>query len=187
MLEESGNPPEVAGIALPLVGPRFLEIVERYGSLGMFGFMIEDTSRGAVKPGAQGRPAIAYSVNETDTRRLQRGAEALVELFLASGATNVFPAVRGFEEICDLDGLAALRAHSLKPGDFALSAVHPLGTARMGLDPQTSVVRPDHETHDVPGLFVVDGSSVPTALGVNPQVTIMAMATRAAGLIHERI
>jgi len=42
------------------------------------------------------------------------------------------------------------------------------------------VVDPDHQVHDVPGLYVVDGSSVPSPPGVNPQVTIMAMATRAA-------
>jgi choline dehydrogenase-like flavoprotein len=54
------------------------------------------------------------------------------------------------------------------------------GTARMGVDPQSSVVSADHELHDVPGLYVVDGAAVPSALGVNPQITIMALATRAA-------
>ena len=61
-----------------------------------------------------------------------------------------------------------------------LSAYHPLGTARMGRDPSSSVVGPDHQMHDTRGLYVVDGASVPTSLGVNPQITIMAMATRAA-------
>jgi choline dehydrogenase-like flavoprotein len=50
----------------------------------------------------------------------------------------------------------------------------------MGPDPKASVVGLDHQTHDLPGLYVVDGSTVPTALGVNPQIVIMAMATRAA-------
>jgi choline dehydrogenase-like flavoprotein len=50
----------------------------------------------------------------------------------------------------------------------------------MGRDPATSVVGPDHQVHDVEGLYVVDGAAVPTSLGVNPQVTIMALATRAA-------
>jgi choline dehydrogenase-like flavoprotein len=57
----------------------------------------------------------------------------------------------------------------------------------MGTDPKTSVIDTDHASHDVPGLFVVDGSAVRGPLGVNPQLTIMALATRAAGRIADRI
>jgi choline dehydrogenase-like flavoprotein len=64
-----------------------------------------------------------------------------------------------------------------------LASYHPLGTCKMGRDPKTSVVGLDHQTHDVRGLYIVDGSTVPGAPGVNPQLTIMAMATRAAGAI----
>jgi choline dehydrogenase-like flavoprotein len=57
----------------------------------------------------------------------------------------------------------------------------------MGRDPRTSVVDIDHQAHDVPGLFVVDGSTVPGVVGVNAQLTIMAMATRAAQGIAETL
>jgi choline dehydrogenase-like flavoprotein len=62
-----------------------------------------------------------------------------------------------------------------------------MGTCKMGRDPATSVVDGDHASHDVPGLYVVDASTVPGPLGVNPQLTIMAMATRAAARIADRI
>jgi choline dehydrogenase-like flavoprotein len=81
------------------------------------------------------------------------------------------------------DDLVALRRATIRPWDLDLSAYHPLGTARMGVDPARSVVGPDHQLHDTAGLYVVDGAAVPTSLGVNPQVTIMALATRAAGKI----
>ena len=45
------------------------------------------------------------------------------------------------------------------------------------------VVAPTHETHDIRGLFLCDGSAVPSSLAVNPQLTIMALATRAAEFI----
>jgi choline dehydrogenase-like flavoprotein len=68
-----------------------------------------------------------------------------------------------------------------------LIAFHHLGTARIGTNPDNSVTKPDHETHEISGLYVVDGSSVPSSLGVNPQVTIMTLATRAADRISEKI
>ena len=57
---------------------------------------------------------------------------------------------------------------------------HLLGTARMGTDPATSVCDPWGRTHDVPNLFVVDGSLFVTAGGLNPTSTICALALRTA-------
>ena len=59
-------------------------------------------------------------------------------------------------------------------------AFHPLGTARAGADPARSVVDPHLEVHGVHGLHVADGSVVPSSLGVNPQITIMALALSVA-------
>ena len=55
---------------------------------------------------------------------------------------------------------------------------HAVGTARMGLDPATSIVDPRGEAHDVRGLFVVDASIIPTAGAVNGTLTIIALAIR---------
>jgi choline dehydrogenase-like flavoprotein len=57
---------------------------------------------------------------------------------------------------------------------------HELGGCRMGSDPRTSVVNADCRTHDVPNLYVVDGSVFPSASEKNPTHTIMALAVRAA-------
>jgi choline dehydrogenase-like flavoprotein len=53
----------------------------------------------------------------------------------------------------------------------------------MGSDPATSVANPDGELHDTPGVWIGDASAFPTASGVNPMVTIMALAHRTAGAI----
>ena len=55
---------------------------------------------------------------------------------------------------------------------------HQLGTARMGTDPATSVVDAWGRAHDVPNLFVFDGSIWPTSAGMNPTATIAAMSLR---------
>ena len=64
---------------------------------------------------------------------------------------------------------------------------HLLGTARMGLDPATSVVDAWGRCHDVPNLYIFDGSVWPTSSGMNPTATIAALALRCAEhLVEER-
>ena len=57
-------------------------------------------------------------------------------------------------------------------------SIHELGTARMGTDPQTSVLNQFQQSHDVKNLFVVDGSSHVSASCQNPTWTIMSLAWR---------
>jgi choline dehydrogenase-like flavoprotein len=61
--------------------------------------------------------------------------------------------------------------------------VHLLGTCRMGNDPKTSVINSDHRAHDVPNLFLCDGSSFVTSGRGQPTMTIQALAFRAADCI----
>jgi choline dehydrogenase-like flavoprotein len=62
----------------------------------------------------------------------------------------------------------------------ARGGVHLLGTCRMGNDPATSVIDKFHRTHDVPNLFLCDGSSFVTSGRGQPTMTIQALAFRAA-------
>jgi len=66
-------------------------------------------------------------------------------------------------------------------------AFHPLGTCAMGADPRRSVVNFELESHDVKGLYVMDASAIPDSLGVNPQITIMAIAMRAARILASKL
>ena len=68
----------------------------------------------------------------------------------------------------------------LRARDLELMAFHPLGTARAGGDPRRAVLDADLAVRGVAGVHVADGSAVPSSLGVNPQITIMALATRLA-------
>jgi choline dehydrogenase-like flavoprotein len=64
-------------------------------------------------------------------------------------------------------------------------SVHLLGTCRMGDDPASSVVDKYHRTHDVPNLFLCDGSSFVTSGRGQPTMTIQALAFRAADHIGQ--
>lgn len=180
LLFEGGSTPlDISMAASPFLGRRLIELAESFDKLAVFGFMVEDSSRGRVRS-IRGRTVITYMLNDRDVARLKRGQELLTRVFFAAGATKVITGINGHEELRGPADLARLRRATLRARDFDITAYHPLGTARMGVDPSRSVVSPDHEVHDVPGLYVVDGAAVPSSLAVNPQVTIMALATRAA-------
>lgn len=168
-------------------GRELTRLMERYNHLAMFGVMVKDSSRGRVRLSPTGKPWITYNVNRADTKALKEGLVRLAEIFFAAGAETLYPSVHGFEKLNGFRDLERFRRAKIRATDLTLSGYHALGTARMGSNPTRSVVGPNHETHDIPNLFIVDASSVPSPLGVNPQVTIMAMATRAAEQITKKL
>jgi choline dehydrogenase-like flavoprotein len=187
LFEGATAPLDVTAATLPGFGPEYVALLEQANRTLNFGFLVKDVSRGRVRPGRDGRPLITYFVLEPDRARLQRGMALLARMFLAAGAREVHPSVAGQAPMHGLADVEAFERARVPARFFDLSAYHPLGTARMGRDPLGSVVDPTNEAHDVHGLFVTDGSAVPTSLGVNPQVTIMALALRAAEHIDRRI
>jgi choline dehydrogenase-like flavoprotein len=83
-------------------------------------------------------------------------------------------------EILDEAGAQKKWSYPISESSFAF---HLLGTCRMGKDPKTSVINSDHRAHDVPNLFLCDGSSLVTSGRGQPTMTIMALAFRAADRI----
>jgi choline dehydrogenase-like flavoprotein len=75
----------------------------------------------------------------------------------------------GFENVAPLGAVST-------PG----TSVHEMGTARMGLDPATSVLNRHNQAHDVRNLFITDGSCMVSSGTVNPSLTYMALSARAA-------
>ena len=84
------------------------------------------------------------------------------------------------QELLDAAGAAKTWKQPVAPTNFG---VHLLGTCRMGNDPATSVIDKTHRTHDIPNLFICDGSSLVTSTRGQPTMTIMALAFRAADQI----
>jgi len=162
-----------------MIGPDLIRLAESFDHVASFGLMVADSGRGSVRE-VLGQPVIQYWLTEKDVAHIKRGLDVLAQVYFAAGAHTVHTPIAGFELLTSPKDLVALRRATIKPWDLDLSAYHPLGTARLGRDPATSVLGPDHQVHDTPGLYVVDGSAVPSSLGVNPQITIMALATRAA-------
>jgi choline dehydrogenase-like flavoprotein len=115
-------------------------------------------------------------MTQADQRQLAQGLAACARLLLAAGAVEVhIPAIPG-RRIKSMAELDALDLSFVRPHSVPLTAVHPMGTMRMGEDPRGSVVSSQGEHHQLRGLFVADGSLFPTSLGGPPQISIYAFA-----------
>jgi choline dehydrogenase-like flavoprotein len=169
MLESVAGPPAYAALSLPLTGERHRAAMLAYRRLAQLGLMVSDSSRGSLYLRRARRPLIRYELGGDDVARFRAGLARLRELFDAAGAREVYLPLP-----C---GVAPERARAR---DLKLMAFHPLGTARADADPASGVLDPDLRVHGVEGVYVADGSVMPSSLGVNPQITIMALATRLA-------
>jgi len=168
MFETIAGPPAYAAMSLPLTGRRQAEVMADYPRLAQLGLMVSDSSRGSVHRIGR-RTVIRYDLSRADVEKFRAGMGRLERVLRAAGAREVYlPLPQGI-------GPERLRARDLR-----LMAFHPLGTARADARPERGVVDGRLAVHGVDGLYIADGSVVPSALGVNPQLTIMALATRLA-------
>jgi choline dehydrogenase-like flavoprotein len=179
----------IAALLFPFTGHRLMETLEKIDRIASFALLIRDATRNGRVWGRDvaGLPAITYSVTGQDVARMHEAMIRAGEMCLAAGAKKLYPVALSTPVLDGARDFDAFRRATPAPGDFVWLSYHPLGTCKMGTDPKTSVVGSDHQSHDVAGLYIVDGSTVPGPLGVNPQLTIMAMATRAAERIAERL
>ena len=184
-LEATFSPLPFGAHWMPGAGAAFSDRLERYGEMGIVGVHLADSSEGRVRVRG-GRLRLEYGLTRDDAARLAFGIARAAEMHFAAGATEVYPQVAGMG-ILRPGGESALEERLVRPAELRLEAFHPMGTARMGSDPSSSVVGPGGEAHEVPGLFVADAGVLPTSLGANPMLTIMAVARRVARGVAQRL
>ena len=142
-----------------------------------------DRSAGAVWVDRRGNTRIRYRLERSDRENLVAGIEASARLLLATGAEEVVTLHTPPVRIRTERDLALIQMARYGANRISLFSAHVNGTCRMGTSPAISGTTPDGERHGVRGLYVCDGSLLPTSLGVNPQETIMALASVIAGRI----
>lgn len=180
------TPPSLQATSLLLHGEAHKRVMEQYNHIAIFGFMIKEQARGTIRLLPGDNHVITYSLTRDDVKKFVEGVAWLARIFFAAGAKKVFPCIHSLPELSSEAEIEKLYRLNLKKIDLDVAAFHPLGTARMGTDPKSSVVDEYGRVHDMENLFITDGSVMPSNLGVNPQVSIMAFATRTADHIHEK-
>jgi choline dehydrogenase-like flavoprotein len=179
--------PALAALAFPGFGAFHRQNMSDYRHIGASISLVKEIdSSGRVKANKYGRAAIRYDLGPKDLEYVKQGVAIAARIHFAAGAAKVMtlhakPVV--IQSIGDIDHV--LHSHRWDMNDLALFSAHPLGTCRMAKDPRRGVVDSHCQTHDVKGLFVIDGSVTPTSLGVNPQITLLAIAEKSAEWIVE--
>jgi choline dehydrogenase-like flavoprotein len=117
---------------------------------------------------------------------LRQGFLGAARILEAAGAKLIYsphtkycfyePDKRGSLEIFERD----MDRAGWNNGQVSLFSFHIMGTARLGGSPKSSATNPDGETWEVRNLYVMDGASFPSASGVNPMISIEAIAHRNA-------
>jgi choline dehydrogenase-like flavoprotein len=180
LMAENFVPPGALAAHLPAHGDAAWDVMERYGRIVLTGVLVEDSTTGTVSRSFFGMPNVRYDITERDLRRFLRGMRLLSEMHLELGAEEVHLAIRDFPILRSADDLRFFDEGRITRDMIELFTVHIMGTARMGASRSTSAVGPTGELWDLPGCYIADASLFPSAIGVNPQISIMALATRVA-------
>ncbi|HEX4337552.1 MAG TPA: GMC family oxidoreductase [Polyangiaceae bacterium] len=180
LMAENFISPGALGAHIPFHGADAWELMSRYNQMVLSGVLVEDSTTGSVSRSRFGMPEARYDVTAQDHARFLRGVKLLAEMHFALGAERVLLPFTTFSVATSADELRAIDERRIPRSALELFTVHLMGTARMGGSRTTSVVDPSGELWDLPGCYVADASLFPTAIGVNPQITIMALATRVA-------
>jgi hypothetical protein len=169
----------LAAIALPGFGATHRDYMRQFPFIAPLIVLVRDgapaqPSRGQVRA-RDAATSIRYTLGAADRNTLLHGIESAARIHFAAGARAV-ATLHGHETLLrDASDLPMVRAASARFGDPALFSAHVNGTCRIGHTAQTSGCRPDAQVHGHPGLYVMDGSLLPTAPGVNPHETIATL------------
>ncbi len=150
--------------------------------------LVRERSEGTVGVDRHGDPVVEYDLLSGDRAALARGLGAAARIVAAAGAKRLVPLysdgagaeARGERfSPSELDSLVEeIRVRGVVPNRTMLFSAHLMGSCPMGSDPKWAAVRATGALDATEGVFVADASVFPSAPGVNPMITIMAMAHR---------
>lgn len=180
--------PGLGAVAVSGFGPSHASLMRQFTKLSSVIALTRDGadvehSSGSVQLKHNGDVSIQYDLAAADALRVQASIEAAARLQLAAGAREVHTLHAKPIVVRNEADLMNVRRASVSANRVTLFSAHVNGTCRMGTNANSAGCTPEGERFGARGVYVADGSLLPTALGVNPQSTIMALAT----IVSERI
>jgi choline dehydrogenase-like flavoprotein len=168
------------------------EDVAQLGHVGLVGILLRDRDPGRIVVGRDGHPRVHYELSRFDAHHVRRGVIEAARLLGSVGAKEVWtlqtPPVK---ERTDRSGwlerfAAAADARGYRRCRMSYISFHQMGGAAMGADASRAVIDRTGAVYGLRGVYVADGSTFPDSSGVNPMITIMAIADHIArGIARE--
>lgn len=187
MMAENMITPGALAAYIPWHGRKAMTLLRRYNNIILSGVLVEDSSAGTVRPGPFDFPLAKYDITPHDHARFKKGVRLLAQMHFEMGAEGALLPFSDLPYVSSVDDLEKIDQTQVSPDTLELFTVHLMGTARMGPDKKRSAVSLHGQLWDLPGCYVADASVFPTPIGVNPQVTIMALAIRIGRRLAENL
>jgi choline dehydrogenase-like flavoprotein len=181
-------PPALPGIlaaSIPWWGSAWhRDQMARAEQTAAFILISRDRGDGRVTIDRQGEARAAYRIDDESAGYLVRAMIEGVRIHRAAGAKQIgtlhTPPLIFAGSIGDGAVEAAITRRGIEANRITLFSAHQMASCRIGMDRATSVANPDGQVWDVKGLYVTDASAFPISSGVNPMLSVMALARRTA-------
>jgi choline dehydrogenase-like flavoprotein len=185
-LETAPGHPGLIALACPWAGARdHRRLMQRVRYLSAIIVLTRDKEGGRIRLGRSGRPVIEYTVGKREHEFLRWGIFEAARVHLAAMAPELLTLhtrkrqlrEAGLQSDTTLEQfLLALLSAPVDRNRATLFSAHQMGTCRMGSDPRSAVCDSHGQVFGVDGLFIADASAFPLSSGVNPMITVMAVA-----------
>jgi choline dehydrogenase-like flavoprotein len=161
---------------------QFDETMKNLAHTTTVGILLRDRGAGRVTINRDGVPVVHYQVSAYDQRHVRRGLEGAARVLQAAGARRILSSQNrpiafdpaGPDSLPDWMG--RVNQVGFGANQTTYFSWHQMGTCRIGRGPATSVVGQTGEVHAMKDLYIADASLFPSASGVNPMITIAALA-----------
>jgi choline dehydrogenase-like flavoprotein len=189
LLETWWNPPAAQSLVMPGWFSAHFDNMRRYARMGAVGVLVGSEATGTLYPSrAFFGLDLNYTPSPPEIDRLLRGLAITGAILFEGGATQVLPPTFEYIELGERDNLLDRLRETVKDAsDLNLNSGHPQGGNALSDDDAIGVVRSDFRVRGVENLFLCDASIFPSALGVNPQIAVMALAHYAAPRVKQHL
>jgi len=152
-LENVFAPPVSISMLYPAIGKENQDFMKNYRKLACIEVAVRDEAVGELYLDNKGKFTIKKELTAQDKKRRDKGLKAVENIFLSLGAKKIIKS----------------------PYYFGL---HLMGGCHIGINPDKSVVNENFQVHEFPNVYICDSSIFPSAPGINPALTIMALAQK---------